>query len=488
MNLITGGFPEVLLYYKELTTNSIREIRKAYHNAGDMKLKTDYRHLLKPEDQLPMMNFRTYKSMNDSFLKNAAYMRDVGKSQQETAAFDPTKDPLNEKLNSIMEDADWYRQNPESWSLNQADFSVRIAKRGLKLSEADAVRDIYTMTLRPPSCTCPTGPACAHYMFIQNTMGPGIDKKQFYKALKERMKMPQKKSGKDYGSKQPRRDSGIDPKLLTPRKKSRGSGFSPSKSPARGRRAKFNSDSDSDSADSQATDIVSLSGGSPSRDDDVHSDTDNVPGRVFEARIPQPSTPKKFVTNPKTGRTIVTRQPSFSGLNPPSPMRSRTLTPPRSKLVGTALPIKDSHVLSKALSPTPPITTTTSPAAKRTEDSTKKTDTMAPAAKKSEDSTKKPEPARTIPGVEKRKSDVSYMARPEKKPAVLPFLWPEHRKVGDVNPSCVVDAATIDLDECLKNYHDAKKIRFEPNQAAWVVSKGNYISLFPILLSAVSLL
>lgn len=440
-----GGFPEVLLTFKELTTNSIREIRRAYHNAsGDMKLKTDWHHLMQPEDELPAMNFPTYKKMKKSLLKNSKYMRTEDPLREgNPIPADLDLDPVEAKLEDIMADASWYSEHPNSWSLNQGDFSFRMAKKGLILGEANPATEVYTLTMNPASCTCPTGPACAHFVHLSNKFTGGIEKKWFLKMLKEKMKKRPKGSGKDYGSKQPRKYSDVDPKFATPSSGARQNLFSDTPSKRSRRRVNIDDESsESDASEFSATHPSFKTFDFDDNDDEDEDDFDPNPqppiptGRSELAvprpklRAPSPLSKAKFFTKPSTGETFVSGHPSFDAdadtTNFPPPIR-----------VSSQLPASSGQEAS---------------------------------SQKDEATTQSSAP----PTRDSKSSRRNSFFRPNKKPDDVPFLRQEHRLITTANPPCVIDGGRIDIDVARQHFHMAKHIRLDTHQAAWLTHKGKY--------------
>lgn len=446
-----GGFPEVLLTYKELTTTAIREIRRAYHNAsGDMKLKTDWNHLMQPENELPAMNFPTYKKMKKSLLKNSKYMREEDPLREgNTIPPDLDMDPLEAKLEDIMSDASWYAEHPNSWSLNQGDFSFRLAKKGMILGEANPATEVYTLTLNPASCTCPTGPACAHFVHLSNNFGGGIDKKRFLKLLKEKMTKRPKGSGKDYGSKQPRKYSGIDPKFATPSSGARQRLFSDTPTPTR-RRPRLGIDTESSESDASE---ISSTQQSPSfkrfnfddNDDEDDDDFDSKPQKPFptgrselagprpKLLAPSPLSKAKFYTKPSTGETFVSGHPSFN-----ADADTTNFTPPIR--VSSQLPA-----------------------------------TSGQEASPQKDGASRQSSAPTT--MDSKSSRRNIYFRPNKKPDDVPFLRQEHRLFTTNIPPCVIDGGRIDIDVARQHLHMAKHIRLDTHQAAWLTHKGKYRTL-----------
>ena len=221
MTNIRGGFPEVLLCFTDLQTSTIKEMRKAHFREGEMKLNTAYQDLVLPTSELPAINYKTYGEMLKQMRKTPGMMRLV-----DPAAPTPTKANENPAvavfLAQIATEEAWY-SNPANGVTHRVndDLTFNIAKYGLKLHEA-SVRDIYITRFNPPDCSCPNGPICSHVFFCRKLANMEALPDEKEKLVKDLIRQQGSGRGrgrgksKDYGTKQPRSDSYIDPTMMTP--------------------------------------------------------------------------------------------------------------------------------------------------------------------------------------------------------------------------------------------------------------------------------
>ena len=164
MSNVHGGFPEFLLCYADLSTSTTKEIKKAHFKEGDIKLNTDHQHLVLPISLMPAINYQTYGEMLKQLRKTPGYMR-LAEPAAPTSVKASENPAIQVFLDQITREESWY-QNPDnrdSFRIND-DFSVNVAKYGLKLHEAH-ISEIYTARVNPLQCSCANGPCCSHVFF-----------------------------------------------------------------------------------------------------------------------------------------------------------------------------------------------------------------------------------------------------------------------------------------------------------------------------------
>ena len=218
---IKGGFPETLLCYSDLVKSTVKEIRKSHFKQGDMKLNTEHQHLTLPESMLPAINYKTYGEMLKELRKTPNFKR-----MTDPAAPTPVKATENPAiqvfLDNLKREEDYYEdpENGDSFRVDPITLTATFAKYGFTLKNAHAT-DTYVTRFHPAQCSCPNGPACAHVFVLRKraNMEVSMDEKVLAvkMLLQEKQQRARGRPGKDYGTKQPRRDSYLDPTMMTPK-------------------------------------------------------------------------------------------------------------------------------------------------------------------------------------------------------------------------------------------------------------------------------
>ena len=218
---IRGGFPETLLCYSDLTKSTVKEVRKAHFKEGDMTLNTEHQNLALPPSMLPAINYKTYSEMLKELRKTPAF-----RQRTDPAAPTPVKAPENPAitvfLDHLIREEEYYEDpdNADAVRIDPNTFTATFAKYQFTLRNAHA-DDTYVTRFHPPQCSCPNGPACAHVFVLRKRANMEVSMDEKVKAVKMLLKEKELARGrgkaKDYGTKQPRRDSFLDPTLMTPR-------------------------------------------------------------------------------------------------------------------------------------------------------------------------------------------------------------------------------------------------------------------------------
>ncbi len=212
---LVGGMPEALLCYKELVNNSLKEMKRAIYQTGEMRVKSTYRHLEKPPTEMPSISYRNFKEMRQALWEDK-YYKEIRDPANPTPVKKKSTSLLEKRLDRINEEIEWYDNpiNEDSFRVDPRDFSLRIAAHKQTLKKAHP-NDVYTATLNPPTCSCNQGPDCSHYFFLRKRHNLEVPMQEMYTRVKKRLELETKKE-KDFGRKQPARDSYIDPLLSTP--------------------------------------------------------------------------------------------------------------------------------------------------------------------------------------------------------------------------------------------------------------------------------